>query len=65
MNINQEFITVNEIRQVLGIGRSKAYELIKRMNKELEAQGYITIPGKVPLGYFRKRLYCSASDNEQ
>lgn len=65
MNINQEFITVNEIRQVLGIGRSKAYELIKRMNKELEAQGYITISGKVPTGYFRKRLYCSASDNEQ
>lgn len=45
----------------VGIGRTKAYEIIKMLNAELESEGYLTFPGKVPERKFRERLYLPES----
>lgn len=34
------FIKADEIRQLLGISRSKAYQIIRELNAELKSQGY-------------------------
>ena len=34
-----------------------AYKLIKRLNSELEAKGFVTIRGKVSREYFQERVY--------
>lgn len=39
MQINVPYITANEIMGILGIGRSKAYEIVRQMNEELEKAG--------------------------
>ena len=38
--------------------KSKAYEIIRKMNKELEAEGYETIAGRVPRRRFCEKFYC-------
>ena len=52
-----QFITADEVAQVMGIGRSKAYDIVRQMNKELKGQGYITVAGKCPLAYFKQKFY--------
>lgn len=34
------YITANELIDMLGISRAKAYNLIKEMNSELKREGY-------------------------
>ena len=41
MQIKVSYITANEIMEILGIGRSKAYDIVREMNQELENAGYI------------------------
>ena len=43
--------------EILGVGRSKAYEIVRVMNEELENAGYNIIKGKVPVRYFQKKYY--------
>jgi hypothetical protein len=38
--------------QMLGIGMTKAYAIIKEYNAEFEAKGYFTMRGKYPRKYF-------------
>lgn len=52
MQINVSYITANEIMEILGVGRSKAYGIVRVMNEELERAGYNVIKGKVPVRYF-------------
>lgn len=42
---------------MIGISKPYAYKLIKQMNKELDAKGFITIPGKVAIKYFEEKFY--------
>ena len=51
------YITANEIMEILGIGRSKAYDIVRDMNLELENAGYNVIKGKVPVRYFQIKYY--------
>ena len=46
------------------ISKPYAYKLIRRLNDELEAQGFITIAGRVNRQYFHKRLYGEGKEIE-
>lgn len=52
-----QYVTVNEVSQVLGVSRSKAYQIIRKMNAELKEMGYITVSGKCPIQYFKQKFY--------
>lgn len=51
------FITATEMAEILGISKPYAYKIIKQMNEELEAKGFITIPGRVSKKYFEEKCY--------
>ena len=51
------FIKADEAAELLGISRSMAYKLIRKMNNELEAQGYMTLRGRVNRSYFNQKFY--------
>lgn len=51
------YITAAEMAEMLGISKPYAYKLIKQMNEELYAKGFITIPGKVATKYFEEKFY--------
>ena len=54
--IKEAFIDAGEISQMLGIGMTKAYAIIKEYNAELEAKGYFTMRGKCPRKYFEQKF---------
>lgn len=41
-----QFITAEEVQKVLDVSRSKSYQIIRELNKELKSMGYQTIAGK-------------------
>lgn len=50
------FINVTELSAMLGISKSKAYAIIRDLNKELSSKGFITIGGKVLRRYLCERM---------
>jgi hypothetical protein len=53
----QEVYFVEDVQKILQIGVSKAYSLMRRINKELEAEGFITVPGRVSKARFNEKIY--------
>ena len=49
-------IGVVEVQELLGISRSKAYQIIKELNSELSQEGFITINGRISRKYFLERI---------
>lgn len=50
-------MNVKDVEAVLEVSESKAYSILRQMNSELKAKGFITIPGKVPTAYFEEKIY--------
>ena len=42
----QMFLSVDEVQGLLGMSKSYCYELVARLNNELEKMGKIVIPGR-------------------
>lgn len=61
--MESDVVRVQEVRQRLECSERKAYEVIKQLNAELKAKGYITIAGRVPRAYFEKR--CNLQKKER
>lgn len=47
----------SDICAMLSVSKTHAYKIIRQLNQELEEQGYITTPGRVPKAYFEERCY--------
>lgn len=54
--IKSRFITAKEIAEDCNISISKAYELIREMNKEVEAMGKITLKGKINRQFYEQKI---------
>ena len=50
-------MSADEVAQELNCSKSYAYKLMKAMNKELAAQGYITMAGRIPKAFWAKKMY--------
>lgn len=53
----KQVLNVHDVMEALEVSESKAYGIIKKLNQELEAQGYIVVRGKVSRVYFEEKLY--------
>ena len=51
------YITANELSEMLDISLGMAYKIIRDLNKELSAQGYIVIAGRCPRRYLEEKYY--------
>lgn len=51
------FMTVDDVMELLQVSKTKAYAIIRKLNKELEVKGYMIISGKIPTKYFAERFY--------
>lgn len=47
---------VEDVMDLLGIKVTRAYQLMKKLNDELKAQGYMVIPGRISTEYLYQRL---------
>ena len=55
--MENKFIRVDEVAKELDVSKPYAYKIIRQLNEELKAKGFITIAGRVNRQYFNERLY--------
>ncbi len=56
------FYTVKEVAAILGIAESTAYQVVQKMNKEIEKEGGYYVRGKVNKKIFREKYRLDESD---
>ena len=57
------FMRVDDVATELGVSKSYAYKLIRRLNAELNSMGYITVAGRISKAYFMKKVCYSEVEN--
>lgn len=51
------YLNAAEVAEMLGIGLSQAYRLMRVWNEEIKQKGYLVIAGKIPIAYFSEKIY--------
>lgn len=54
---NTLYYTAKDVEEMLGVSRGYAYKVVKKLNEELENQGYIVIAGRIPKKFFEEKYY--------
>lgn len=62
--MENRFIRADDVAQELNVSKPYAYKLIRKLNEELKAKGFITIVGRVNRQYFYERLYGVGKEKE-
>ena len=57
VDMNKMYLTAEEIAEILGVSKGFAYRLIRDLNAELKANGFIVVAGKLPTKYFKEKFY--------
>ena len=52
-----QYVTAEDVQEIMGVSRTKAYQIIRSLNEELKSKGYITLAGKCPIQFFQERFY--------
>ena len=53
----KRFLTAADVAQYIDISVPMAYKIIRRLNDELVAAGYIIVSGRVSRMYFEQKIY--------
>lgn len=51
------FVSAKEVARELEVSDSFAYRLVRKLNDELEKQGFVVVKGKISRKYFEERVY--------
>jgi len=54
--MNKTFMRVEDVAAELGVSKSYAYKVVRRLNADLKNMGYLTIAGRISKKYFMERL---------
>ena len=54
---DKKFLNVNDVAEYMGISVPMAYKIIRKLNNELLAQGYLVVAGRVSRSYFERKIY--------
>ena len=55
--MENRFIRADDVARELDVSKPYAYKLIRQLNEELKAKGFVTIAGRVNRQYFYERFY--------
>lgn len=58
---NNNFMDASAVAEYMCVSVPTAYKVIRKLNDELEAQGYITISGKISRRYFEQKVFGGAA----
>ena len=57
------YYSAAEVAEMLGVSIGNSYKILRKMNKDLDAKGFLTISEKIPVEYFREKWYGGKKDN--
>ena len=53
--MSKQFITAEEVAEIMGYSVRQGYKVIQELNAELKDKGYIIRAGRIPRKYFYER----------
>lgn len=53
----KRYLTAADVAEYMDISMPMAYKIIRRLNDELSAGGYIVVAGRVSRRYFEQKIY--------
>jgi hypothetical protein len=56
MNANKNYLNAADVSAYMGISIPMAYKIIRKLNDELRAQGFITVSGRINRRYFEHKV---------
>ena len=56
MKTGKNFLTASDVSEYMDISKPMAYKIIRKLNDELKAQGFITVAGKINRLYFEQKV---------
>lgn len=59
----KNYLSVEEVAHAMGISKSYAYKIVRKLNNELEKLGFLTVSGRIKRQYFLKRTCYGAKQN--
>ena len=62
--MESKIIRAEEVAKELDVSVPYAYKIIRKLNDELKAKGYITVAGRVNRQYFNERFYGAGRSEE-
>lgn len=54
--MTDRLLQVEDVQRITGRKPTYCYELIRKLNSELEENGYITCKGRIPASYLYERM---------
>ena len=54
--MSNTFMYVDEVAEEMGVSKSYAYKIVKKLNEELKSMGYLTVSGRVSKQYFKEKV---------
>lgn len=51
------FVTADDVAGMMGVSKSRAYRIIRELNKELSEKGYVTVAGRTSRKFFEEKVY--------
>jgi len=59
------FWKVEDVAKELGVSKSYAYKLIRKLNDELKSMGYLTVAGRINKKFFMEKMCYDNSDRTE
>ena len=56
MKKGKDFLNAADVSEYMDISIPMAYKIIRKLNDELKAQGFITVAGKINRLYFEQKV---------
>jgi hypothetical protein len=63
--MGNSFMRVNDVAAELGISKSYAYKIVRKLNTELKNTGYLIVAGRVSKKYFMEKVCYGEHDNKE
>lgn len=54
---DNKLMGVDEVAETIGVSRSYAYQVIRKLNKELQEPGHYVVPGKVNKAFLVEKFF--------
>lgn len=58
---NKKFLKVSDVAAMMEVSETMAYKIIRGLNAELRAKGYLTVASRVNRVYFEEKIYSGRS----
>lgn len=53
---DNNFMRVDDVARELGVSKSYAYKIVRRLNGELKEKGFLTVSGRVNRKFFMEKF---------